>query len=117
MQIVTSNSLSALSAFGKKMAAIANNVANINSEGFKKSRALLTETPAGAVTVEIAKVETPGDRVIVEEDGKTVEKEMSNVDVAQELSDSYLTKIHYQANLEVLKTDEEMLGSILDILE
>ena len=75
---IISSNLSALRAFGKKMAVIANSVANINSEGFKKSRAVLKEGPVNDVSVEISKVETPGPLVPVEEDGKTVLKETSS---------------------------------------
>jgi flagellar basal-body rod protein FlgC len=117
MILVASHSLSALDAFGKKMAVIANNVANIQSEGFKKGRAILTEAPVNGVSVEISQIETPGHLRLVEEDGKMVEKEMSNVDPAQEISLSLLTKRYYQANLKVLNTNDEMLGSLLDIIQ
>jgi hypothetical protein len=50
-----SSNLSALRAFGKKLSVIANNVANIESEGFKKSRAVLVEDPKNHVSVDIKK--------------------------------------------------------------
>jgi flagellar basal-body rod protein FlgC len=105
MILVASHSLSALDAFGKKMAVIANNVANIQS------------APVNGVSVQISQVETPGHLRLAEEDGKMVEKEMSNVDPAQEISLSLLTKRYYQANLKVLNTNDEMLGSLLDIIQ
>jgi flagellar basal body rod protein FlgC len=114
---IISSNLSALRAFGKKMAVIANNVANIKSEGFKKSRAVLKEGPVNGVSVEISKIETPGPLVPVEEDGKTVLKETSNVELAQEIPQASLTKRYYQANLAVLDEEDEMLGTLLDIIE
>jgi len=117
MILAASNSLSALNAFGKKMAVIANNLANIQSEGFKKGRAVFFEAPVSGVSVEITQIETPGHSLLAEEDGKMVEKEMSNVDLAQEMSHSILTQRYYQANLKVLNSDDEMLGSVLDIVE
>jgi flagellar basal body rod protein FlgC len=114
---IISSNLSALRAFGKKMAVIANNVANIDSEGFKKSRAVLKEGPVNNVSVEIGTVETPGPLVPVEEGGKTVPKETSNVELAEEIPQASLTKTYYQANLAVLIEEDEMLGTLLDILE
>ena len=114
---IISSNLTALRAFGKKMAVIANNVANIKSEGFKKSRAVLKEGPVNGVSVKISRVETPGPLVPVEEDGKTVLKETSNVELAQEIPQASLTKRYYQANLVVVNEEDEMLGTLLDILE
>ncbi|MBW2341789.1 MAG: hypothetical protein JRF50_15835 [Deltaproteobacteria bacterium] len=114
---IISSNLSALRAFAKKMAVIANNVANIESEGFKKSRAVLKEGPVNDVLAEISKVETPGPLVAVEEDGKTVLKESSNVELAQEIPQASLTKTYYQANLKVLEEQDEMLGNLLDIIK
>jgi flagellar basal body rod protein FlgG len=112
-----SSNLSALRALGKKVSIIANNVANIESEGFKKSRAVLIEGPKNHVSVDISRVDTPGPLIDVEEDGKTVQKEMSNVDLAQEIPQSSLAKTFYRANLKVVKEADEMLGTLLDILE
>ena len=64
-----SSSISALLAFGKKVAVTANNVANIQSEGFKKSRTLLEERSHGGVDAQIETVNTPG-VVITEEDAR-----------------------------------------------
>jgi flagellar basal body rod protein FlgG len=112
-----SSNLSALRAFGKKLSVIANNVANIESEGFKKSRAVLVEDPKNHVSADISRVDTPGPLIDVEEDGKMVQKEMSNVDLAQEIPQSSLAKTFYRANLKVVKEVNKMLGTILDILE
>ena len=112
-----SSNLSALRAFGKKVAVIANNVANIESEGFKKSRAVLKEGSKSHVSVDISRVDTPGHLIDVEEDGKMVQKEMSNVDLAQEIPQACLAKGFYRANLKVVKEKDEMLGTLLDILE
>jgi flagellar basal body rod protein FlgG len=112
-----SSNLSALRALGKKISVIANNVANIESEGFKKSRAVLIESPKNHVSVDISRIDTPGPLIDVEEDGEMVQKEMSNVDLAQEIPQSSLAKSFYRANLKVVKEADEMLGTILDILE
>jgi flagellar basal body rod protein FlgG len=112
-----SSNLSALRALGKKLSVIANNVANIESEGFKKSRAVLVEDPKNHVSVDISRVDTPGHLIDVEQEGKMVQKEMSNVDLAQEIPQSLLAKGFYRANLKVVKQADELLGTLLDILE
>lgn len=42
--------------------------------------------------------------------------EMSNVDIAKEITDTIPLQRGYEANLTVIKTKDEMLGSLLDIL-
>ena len=115
--ISTSKStLSALNAFGKKMNVIANNVANVETEGFKKSRATLIEGPENSVKVEINQPEDPGPTVAQVTDGQIEEKEMSNVDLAEEIPQSIIALRGYEANLATIRTQDEMLNSILNIV-
>lgn len=110
------NNLSAVDAFNKKMQVTANNVANINTNEFKKSRADLSEGESGGVKVNISRVETPGyptEQLIGDE---LVETETSNVDLVEEFGESIVTRNGYSANLKVIKTQEEMLGTMLDIM-
>ncbi|MBN1847095.1 MAG: flagellar biosynthesis protein FlgC [Deltaproteobacteria bacterium] len=112
-----SSSLSSLDAFGAKMDVTANNVANVESEGFKKSRADLAEGPNGAVEVEISRVDSPGSLVYEEDsDGQMVEKELSNVDLTEEIPQTIIAQRGYEANLKLIATRDDMLGSVLDIL-
>jgi flagellar hook protein FlgE len=109
-----SSSISALIAFGKKMAVTASNVANLQSEGFKKRRAILEEGSHGEVTARIETLDTPG-VVITEEDAHgTVERELSNVDLEKEIPETILTERGYQANLQTIETEDEVLGYLLD---
>ena len=108
--------LSALRAFVTKLGATADNIANVNTDGFKRNRAVLHEDDNGGVRVELSKDQSPGLRYDVIEDGKKVEKETSNVDLAEEIPDLMLTKRAYQANLKTIETQDEMLGSLLDTI-
>ena len=110
------SSLSSLKAFGKKMAVSANNVANIESEGFKKSRAVIKEGRNNGVEVEITRDNSPGHPIIETIDGQTVEKELSNVDLAEEIPQTIQCQRGYEANLKHIETQDEMLGSLLDII-
>jgi flagellar basal-body rod protein FlgC len=110
-----SSAVSAINALDKKMAVVSNNIANSQTDGFKKSRADLKEGGAGAVEVDIRVVDTPGPIVSVEENGGTVETETSNVDLAEELPQTILAQTGFEANLKMLKTEDEMMGTLLDI--
>jgi flagellar hook protein FlgE len=110
------STLSALNAFDKKMNMIANNVANVETEGFKKSRATLVEGPENSVRVEITQPEDPGPIVLEVTDGQIDEKEISNVDLTEEIPQSTVALRGYEANLATIRTQDEMLNSILDIV-
>ena len=110
------SSISALKAFGKKMGVTADNVANVESEGFKKSRAVLTEGAQKDVRVEVEKIETPGPIVYEVEDGKMVEKELSNVDLAEEIPHTIIAQRNFEANLKSIQVQEETLDSLFDII-
>ncbi len=111
------NNISALKAFGTKMGVTANNVANVESEGFKKSRALLQEGVRGSVNVDISRIDTPGPIRTKYIDDQQVETEMSNVDLAEEIPETIPTQRGYEANMTLIKTKDEMLGTIIDILD
>ena len=108
--------ISALRAFVTKLGVTADNIANVNTDGFKRNRAVLHEDDNGGVRVELSKDESPGLRYDVIEDGKKVEKETSNVSLNEEIPDLLITKRAYQANLKTIQTQDEMLGSLLDTI-
>ena len=110
------STVSALRAFVTKLGVTANNIANVNTDGFKKGRATLHEGQNNAVRVEISRDTSPGLRYDVVENDQVVEKETSNVDLAEEIPDLMITKRAYQANLKTLETQDEMLGSLVDTI-
>jgi flagellar basal-body rod protein FlgC len=110
------STLSALRAFGDKIGVAAHNVANVETEGFKKQRALLSEEAEQGVRVDIEQVNTPGPLIPSVENGQTVVREGSNVDLAEEIPEAKLVRRYYQANLRLLETQDEMVGSLIDIL-
>jgi flagellar hook protein FlgE len=115
--ISASNStVSALRAFVKKLGVTADNIANVNTDGFKKNRATIQADQNGGVRVEIRRDDSPGFGYDVTENGKTVEKEASNVDLTEEIPNLMVTKRAYQANLKTLEAQDEMMGSLLDTI-
>ncbi len=114
--ISINDNISALKALGTKLAVSANNIANIESEGFKKSEAILKEGKNNSVKVDINKIDTPGDIVYTLKDGQLIERELSNVDLAEEIPKTMTTQRHFEANLKAIEIHNEMLGSVLDII-
>ena len=98
------------------MGVTANNIANVNTEEFKKSRATMIEGVNGGVEVDVEKVNTPGHRYQELQGDQMVEKETSNVNLEEELPDLMMTQRTYEANLKVLQTHDKMLGSMLYII-
>ena len=91
-----SPSLSALQASGQSVALSANNIANVNTPGYR-ARSL---AQAGGPVVASQAPLVPGG---------------SNVDPASEALNLETQGLGYQANLKVLKTQDKMLGSALDM--
>lgn len=111
------SSLTAIKAYGVKMGVHADNVANAQTEEYKKSRAVFKEGLRNDVQVEIEQVNTPGPTVAEITDGERTERELSNVDLAEELPQTILTQRGLEMNLTTLKALDEMLGSVIDIVE
>jgi flagellar hook protein FlgE len=107
--------LSALRAFGLKFQVTANNIANVNTDGFKKSRADLKDNQKAGVEAVISRIDTPG-FLRPAEDGSSGMIESSNVELEEELVGLIGTARAYQANIEALKREEETTGSVLDLI-
>lgn len=110
------STLSALRGFEKKTAVTANNVANIESDGYKSRRATLTEGVGGGVEVEISTTTDPGPVRAVQEGDAVKQVELSNVDLSREMPEASLSSTYHAANLKVLSTRDEMLGTLLDMV-
>ena len=110
------SNISALQAFSKQMLVSANNVANALSDDFKKSRAINSEGKNGQVETTITKVDTPGPLVEdpLSETGEL--KELSNTDIAEELTNQIIAEQGFKANAKVIKTYEETIGSLVDLI-
>ncbi len=109
------SSLSGLIAQERKVATTAHNVANVDTDGFKKSRLLLEEGPRGGVSTRSETVNSPGPLAVEQTAAGERLVEQSNVDLAEEMPSLVLARRAYQANVKVVQTEDEMLGALLDI--
>jgi flagellar basal-body rod protein FlgC len=107
--------LSGLQAFATKIENTANNIANMNTEGFKKDRVVLSAQAPQGVKATIEQLDTPG-AVIAESTDQGVQMiEQSNVDLSEEMPEMLLDEYGYTANLKTLQTADQMMQSLLDI--
>lgn len=106
----------ALNAFSKSLAVASNNVANMNTDGYKKSRAILKEGKNGGVEVSTQKIDTPSSLIPHEEASHGQVNERSNVDLAEEMVHMMLAQRGYEANVKSLEVQNELNGTILDII-
>jgi flagellar hook protein FlgE len=110
------STLSALQAYKSQMEVTSNNIANVNTAGFKKSRAILKQGANGRVQTDIKRVDTPGYRYQAPEGKKAGEAETSNVDLTEELPQMMVVQHAYKANMKVIQTQDEILGTALNIM-
>lgn len=100
--------LSGMNAAAAQMTMAASNVANMASRGYKAGRVNLAESAGGGVRVDsVTRDSSPG---VVDDQGQ----EGSNVDPAAEMVQMDLAKFSYAANAKVVKTVDDIMGTMLD---
>ena len=102
------NALSGMNAAAAQMTMAASNVANMDSRGYKAGRVNLAADAGGGVRVDsVTRDPSPG---VTDDQGQ----EGSNVDPAEEVVEMALAKFSYAANAKVVRTVDDMMGTILD---
>ena len=102
--------LSALSAMGVAQQVSANNIANVNTDGFKSSSVAFETGPEGqgVRVADIRASSAPGPFV----DGV----EGSNTDIATEMVGMIRTGHGFSANVTAIRASEEMTGHLLNMI-
>lgn len=96
-------SVSGMQAATARLDVAANNVANVNTLGFAQSTASQVEvTPQGTRLANL--VRTPNNPAAP-----------SNTDLVKETKEQEINKDAYQADLKVIKTQDRMTGTLLDM--
>ncbi|MGD9581682.1 MAG: flagellar basal body protein [Vampirovibrionia bacterium] len=91
----------------------ANNIANANTDEYLAARVELSEAATGGVQATIT-VSEEQPVAITNPDGS--ERVLSNVDLMQEIMNTKLGGIMFQANAAAYKIQEETLGTIIDTM-
>jgi len=117
MNIEFYSSVAGINAFFDKMNVTANNIANINTDNYKRRIANITQDKNGQPKLETTIDKTPG----LEKPRKPGEpeeppREMSNVNYVDEAVSMIEAKIGIKANIKTLQFEEEMVSSLIDII-
>ena len=110
-------SLSAIQSHFTRLQASANNIANLNTDGYKGKRVIINQGPTGTPTATVSTDTNPGpSRMELNQKGELVEVEMSNVDLATAFVKTMESTQAIKANLKIAQTADELLGDIIDTL-
>ncbi len=110
------SSLSALKAFSVKAQVTASNAANANTDGFKKSQVYMVESRPGGVEPKVEQINTEGTQILRDTPEGPQFVELSNVDLGEVASNLIVAQRGFEANLVALRTQDEMTGSLMDII-
>lgn len=109
------SALSGLAAYAKQVEVMAHNVANVNTDGFKKSHTDFVSVGTGGVLPVVRQDDSTGPTVLSDRGQGPTRVELSNVDLAEESVDQILAQRGFEANIRTLQTADTMLGTILDM--
>lgn len=103
---------------GERMLSIgAHNIANAQTESFKRTRSLLEESSAGGgVRVTLQTDERPGPQLLSSNNLFSL-REGSNVDLSEEIISNLQAVNLIEANMAGMRIQGKVLGSLLDITE
>jgi flagellar basal-body rod protein FlgC len=107
--------LSGLAAFTKQIEVTGHNVANVNTEEFRKSNTELVSVETGGVLLVVRKDESAGPTVLSDRGHGAPMMELSNVNLGEEPVNLIIGQRGFEANFQTLNTADQMLGTILDI--
>ena len=97
-----STNLSSLQANQTFMNTNADNIANVNTDGFRPTQTTISNPSKGTVQADLSKADDTG-------------SPKSQTDLTKEISDQVIIGGVSQANVTAIKTQDEMMGSLLDI--
>jgi flagellar hook-associated protein FlgK len=97
MNAIMSIGLSGMDAAMRQLGASAHNIANAQTPGFRRQIVLQQTQGEGGVGTSLTQAAQPGERLAE--------------DLVQQMSASY----SFKANLRVVQTQDQLLGSLLDI--
>ena len=97
MNAISSIALSGVQAASTRMDAAAHNIANTQTPGFKRQTVQQQSQESGGVLTTLGKAEEVGP------------------ELAADLVDQKVASYNYKANLRTIQTQDQMLGSLLDL--
>ena len=113
-----SSAILGISSNATRAAVTANNIANANTPGFKASHVTAESSSSGRQETHITESTEPGSllpRIDGLPEGSEL-KETSNVDLAEEFVQLQISEHVYSASAAVIRTQGEILGTVIDML-
>lgn len=111
MSSISSIAMSGMMVARERLATSAGNVANVNTDGYQAKRTQATEGQNGAVSSATVPTEAPS-YARIQDDAAVI---ASNTDLISERTEQLGASHAFKANLNVIKTNDEMTRSLLDI--
>jgi len=116
-------SLSALNSFSRTQEVISNNVANVNTDGYNSKRVILEEAPNDQ-GVRVQQIREERNNVQNAQNDKQPERNESNnnpvpqnnVELEREFTDMIQNQNAYNANAQVVRTENQMVGELINKL-
>jgi len=106
--------ISGIQAGSRILGTSAHNIANAQTENFKRTHAILEESSAGGVIVSLSQDNRPGPQLPTGDDPFTF-RQGSKVDLQNEFIHIVEASNIIEANLASIRTQDKVLGSLLDI--
>jgi len=97
-----STNVSSLQANQMFMNANANNIANVNTDGFRPTQTTISNPAKGTVNANLTKADDTG-------------SPKSQTNLTKEIPDQIIISGVNEANINAIKTQNEMMGSLLDL--
>ncbi len=98
MSTISSTALSGLNAASLQMQSSAHNIANAQTPGFRRQLVQQSAEAQGGVQASLTQADVPGDAL------------------AEDIVGQMAASVVYRANLQTLRADDAMNGSLLDVL-
>lgn len=109
------SALSGIQAFSLKTQATANNIANLNTDGFQRDVVTLSSQSPQGVVAEVNKDQTPGALMVETTAAGEEMVEQSNVDLVREVPELLMDKQGFNAALKTLQVSDQMTETLIDL--
>jgi flagellar hook protein FlgE len=96
MNTLSSIALSGINAAQTRLNASANNIANLSTDGFRRDEVSAQAVEGGGVSTTVGKAAQAGS------------------DLVQDIVDQKMAAFEFKANVQVLKTSAQVMGTLLD---
>lgn len=105
---------SGFAAFGRKVSVSGHNIANSETDNFKKKELVIEIQEGGGVTTQVQKV--PETRTAPEPVERITKTESARVNLGEEIVELSVAQRSFEANAQSPKTQEEILGTLIDMI-